>query len=221
MNDCWPVASWAGMDYYGRWKALQYTVRKSYQDLLLSIDGSDGENLRIHAVSDRQEGLEGELRVRLQDFSGAVLQEWSQPVALAADSASIVFAADIAGLLEGREPRRVLLTAALLADGQQLDLKHHYFVSAKEIPLARPAVKVEAVQGSTAFTVSTDVLARGVYLTADEEGIFSDNFFDLLPGESKTVEFFLSGSGEQDFTPAAPKGLGIYTMADYIDESLL
>ncbi|MNL74766.1 hypothetical protein D3C87_2004490 [compost metagenome] len=58
-------------------------------------------------------------------------------------------------------------------------------------------------------------------MTAEEEGIFSDNFFDLLPGELKTVEFFLRGSGDQDFIPAAPKGLEIHSMADYIDESLL
>lgn len=29
MNDCWPVASWAGMDYYGKWKAMQYYAKKA------------------------------------------------------------------------------------------------------------------------------------------------------------------------------------------------
>ncbi|UUZ86276.1 hypothetical protein LJK88_24420 [Paenibacillus sp. P26] len=42
MNDCWPVASWAGMDYYGRWKALQYYAKRSFSDILLSIDGTSG-----------------------------------------------------------------------------------------------------------------------------------------------------------------------------------
>ncbi|MNO19897.1 Exo-beta-D-glucosaminidase precursor [compost metagenome] len=223
MNDCWPVASWASMDYYGRWKALQYTARNSYKELLLSIVASDGENLQVHAVSDRQEALAGELQVRLLDFSGAVLREWSQPVSLAADSACIVFTASLAALLEGREPGRVLLTASLLADGRLTAHSRHYFAPAKEIAMTRPALKVEEISGSggLSFTVTSDALARGVYLTAEEEGIFSDNFFDLLPGELKTVEFFLRGSGDQDFIPAAPKGLEIHSMADYIDESLL
>ncbi|MNW68754.1 hypothetical protein D3C74_476020 [compost metagenome] len=73
--------------------------------------------------------------------------------------------------------------------------------------------------GGLSFTVSSDVLARGVYLTAEEEGIFSDNFFDLLPGEPKTVQFSLRGSGEQDFIPAAPKGLEVRSMADYVKEA--
>ncbi|MNF11119.1 hypothetical protein D3C80_2122580 [compost metagenome] len=77
--------------------------------------------------------------------------------------------------------------------------------------------------GGVSFTVSSDVLARGVYLTAEQEGIFSDNFFDLLPGEEKTVQFLQSGgltagveAGTPDFTPAVPQGLEVRSMADYV-----
>lgn len=218
MNDCWPVASWAGMDYYGRWKALQYTVRKSFKDVLLSIDGTDGDTLKVHAVSDRRQALDGELVIRLHDFSGALLREWSQPVTLAADSAAVVFTLPVAELLEGREPAQVLLVASLLEGGQVLEHKEHYFAAAKDIPLSKPVITVTEVPGSAgkSFTLSSDVLARGVHLTVEEEGIFSDNFFDLLPGELKTIEFALRGSGEADFTPAAPTGLVVRSMADYI-----
>lgn len=94
----------------------------------------------------------------------------------------------------------------------------HYFAAAKDIPLSKPVITVTEVPGSAgkSFTLSSDVLARGVHLTVEEEGIFSDNFFDLLPGEPKTIEFALSGSGEADFTPAAPTGLVVRSMADYI-----
>ncbi|MNC29142.1 hypothetical protein D3C75_773800 [compost metagenome] len=221
MNDCWPVASWAGMDYYGRWKALQYTARKSFKDVLLSIEEMDGENVKVHAVSDLRETLVGELVLRLHDFSGAVLKEWNQPVQLAADSAAVVFTVPAAELLEGSDPKQVVLVASLLADGYLLEQKEHYFAAAKEIKLNQPVFTVAEVPGSggLSFTVSSDVLARGVYLTAEEEGIFSDNFFDLLPGEPKTVQFSLRGSGEQDFIPAAPTGLEVRSMADYVKEA--
>ncbi|WNS41411.1 glycosyl hydrolase 2 galactose-binding domain-containing protein [Paenibacillus sp. MMS20-IR301] len=218
MNDCWPVASWAGMDYYGRWKALQYTVRKSFKPVLLSVDSTDAENLKVHAVSDRREPLDGELVIRLQDFSGAVLREWSQPVTLAADSAAVVFTQPVAGLLEGYEPSGVLLAASLLEVGQVLEHKEHYFAAAKDIPLSQPVITVTEVPDSagTSFTLSSNVLARGVYLTAEQEGIFSDNYFDLLPGEPKTVQFSLSGQGRSGFAPAVPQGLEVRSMADYI-----
>src|SRR4029079_14506853 len=38
LNDCWPVASWSSVDYFGRWKALHYAARRFYAPLLLSIE---------------------------------------------------------------------------------------------------------------------------------------------------------------------------------------
>lgn len=221
MNDCWPVASWAGMDYYGRWKALQYTARKSFKDVLLSIEEMDGQNLQVHAVSDLQQPLAGEVVLRLHDFRGSVLKEWLQSVQLAPDSAAVVFTMPTAELLAGHAPDRVLLAASLSADGGRVERKAHYFAAAKELKLERPVLTVAEVPGSggLSFTVSSNVLARGVYLTAEEEGIFSDNFFDLLPGELKTVQFSLRGSGAQGFVPAAPKGLEVRSMADYVMEA--
>ncbi|WP_221802033.1 beta-mannosidase [Paenibacillus typhae] len=195
MNDCWPVASWAGMDYYGRWKALQYTARRSFKDVLLSVEAMDGEKLQVHAVSDLREALAAELVVRLHDFSGAVLKEWKQPVQLEADSSAVVFAVPMAELLGGSGADQVVLVASLLVDGALVERKEHYFAEAKELKLEQPALTVAEVPGSggLSFTVSSDVLARGVYLTAEQEGIFSDNFFDLLPGEEKTVQFLRRG----------------------------
>ena len=32
LNDCWPVASWSSIDFYGNWKALHYRVKELYTD---------------------------------------------------------------------------------------------------------------------------------------------------------------------------------------------
>ncbi|MRN51435.1 beta-mannosidase [Paenibacillus monticola] len=223
MNDCWPVASWAGMDYYGRWKALQYTVRKSYKDVLLSVIEEDGERLDVHAVSDLQSVLHSELVIALYHVDGSLLREWFSQVNLVADSAAMIFSAPLHELMDGHEPGQVLLSLRLLADGKILDSKEHYFVPAKEISLIRPVITIVETpeSGEFSFTVTSDVLARGVYLTAEEEGIFSDNFFDLLPGQSKTISFSLRGTDGRDWVPAVPKGLEVQSMADFVDESLL
>ena len=36
LDDCWPVASWSSIDYYGRWKALQYAARRFFAPVLVS-----------------------------------------------------------------------------------------------------------------------------------------------------------------------------------------
>jgi beta-galactosidase/beta-glucuronidase len=42
-NDCWPVASWSSLDYFGRWKALHYAARRFYAPVLLSIVAGWGD----------------------------------------------------------------------------------------------------------------------------------------------------------------------------------
>lgn len=219
MNDCWPVASWAGMDYYGRWKALQYTVKESFRDLLLSIDSTDGENIHVHAVSDVRKPVEAELKLGLYSFGGELLKAIAQPVTLAADSAAIVLSVPVGELLGDTAMDQAVLVATLEQGGEELARKLHYFAAAKEIRLAVPELTIQEVPGSGGlkYTVSSNVLARGVYLTSEDEGIFSDNFFDLLPGQPKTVSFLLRSGGEQHFVPAAPKGLAVSSMADYIE----
>ncbi len=32
LNDCWPVASWSSIDFYGNWKALHYRAKELYAD---------------------------------------------------------------------------------------------------------------------------------------------------------------------------------------------
>ena len=36
LNDCWPVISWASIDYCGRWKALHYAAKRFFRPLTLS-----------------------------------------------------------------------------------------------------------------------------------------------------------------------------------------
>lgn len=219
MNDCWPVASWASMDYYGRWKALQYVVRRSFREVMLSVDGSDKEAVALHVVSDRREKLQAELRLALYDFNGGLLSEQSRAVSIGADSAAIVYSASAAELLNGHDGKAVVLHVALESGGQVLDSQHFYFESHRELNLPEAKITVEEVPGSqgSAFTLNTDVLARQVWLHAEAEGIFTDNFFDLIPGQPVTVEFSRrSGDIANDaFVPGTPGALSVTSMRDY------
>lgn len=79
MNDCWPVASWAGMDYLGRRKAQQYVAKRSFRDVRLSIESKEREVL-VHLVSDISEAVQGTLKIQLFDFNGTELFVTEQPV---------------------------------------------------------------------------------------------------------------------------------------------
>ncbi|WP_055109205.1 beta-mannosidase [Paenibacillus ihumii] len=218
MNDCWPVASWAGMDYYGRWKALQYTVRRSFRDVMISIDDTKDGEVAVHLVSDRRGPFAGVLRLRLYDFAGRLLHEMSQEAAVGADAADVVLRVQTSEWLGGHDPKRVVLLAQLEEDGATLDSKPYYFETFREIDWPEASITVEEVPGSegTSFMLRTDALARQVWLSTEEEGIFSDNFFDLIPGVPHTVTFYRRSSGEEAFTQGKPGALTVSSMKDFI-----
>ncbi len=74
LNDCWPVASWASIDYQNHWKALQYYARRFYDDVIVTPYEHDGK-VEIYVVSDKLQSLSGKIHARLMDFSGNVLSE--------------------------------------------------------------------------------------------------------------------------------------------------
>src|SRR4029077_38889 len=70
LDDCWPVASWSGIDYYGRWKALHYAARRFYAPILVSPVEEAG-NVRVYVVSERLTDTRARLTLRVVDFDGA------------------------------------------------------------------------------------------------------------------------------------------------------
>ncbi|WP_426452941.1 beta-mannosidase [Paenibacillus sp. S-38] len=217
MNDCWPVASWAGMDYLGRWKALQYYAKRSFRSVMLSLDENDG-TVEIHGVSDLLEPLTGALELRLLDFQGNVLKQWTAAVTLAANTSVLLKSLAREEVLEGADPASVVLTARFEGSEGTADLKEHYFVPVKDLQLAAPGVKVtQRVEGEQVlFTLEADRLAKQVWLSPEAEGHFTDNFFDLLPGSPVTVAFRKRSDGGEPFAAGDPGRVQVRSMYDFI-----
>ena len=191
LNDCWPVASWSGIDYFGRRKALHYYVKKAYQPLLVAPFVDQGK-LKIFIISDLLEPIAAQLTSALLDFSGESLWRQDSQVVIRGNSSRPYQQIPLPELLEGRDKRRVVLEAVLLVKGQVVSQNLLYFVPAGELDLAVPCItyRVLPQPGGCALSLSTDKLARNVFLGVEGvEGFFSDNFFDLLPGRPVTVYF--------------------------------
>lgn len=219
MNDCWPVASWSSMDYYGRWKATQYYVKNSCADVIVSIDGRDASKLDIYVVSDKQQPIEGVLTVKLYDFAGNVVKEQSQPIEVQTNTSVIAQTLKLASWLEGADPNAHVLVAQLEQNGELIDRVMHYFVSKQRVALSKSTVKVQEVAGSDGSEFIVEAigsLAMNVWLSSEVEGIFSDNFFDLIPGEPLRISFKGRSEGESAFKAASPGALEVKSLIDMI-----
>jgi beta-mannosidase len=191
LNDCWPVASWSSTDYYGRWKALHYFARKAYEDVLLSPI-VENDMVQVFIVSDKLNSFNAQLKLELIDFTGNIIRSKDLPVAIPANSSKSYYQESLSELLKGIPAKQVLLKTVLLLNEKVLSNNILYFEPVKNLNLPTPKITktITPIAGGYRILLSTDQLARNVYLEIDEaDGFFSDNFFDLLPGEIVAIEF--------------------------------
>jgi len=200
INDCWPVASWSGMDYYQNWKALHYAVKKAFEPVLVAAM-ADSVSLKIYGVSDLMEGKTVALQTELLDFEGNKLGEWSRESALPARASTLLDSMALETIFSKGAPAGSLLRIRIREGEKDLSEALVWFLPPKDLALPRdPAVSYNVSHGKDhwSVTVRAEKLAKNVYLQWEgTPGFFSDNFFDLLPGEERTVTFTLSSPGEK------------------------
>jgi beta-mannosidase len=192
LNDCWPVASWSSIDYYGRWKALQYYARRFYNDLLVSPHEENG-SLAVYVVSDRTTLTAANLRVRLMTFDGTIMSEKSQAIDIPALSSKVYIQMPMEEItsLKGYDAAKVFVSADLIVDNKPASSNSLFFLSPKSLELPSPQITSDLTGANGVFhlRLSSNVLARDVYIsTGSFDATYSDNYFDLLPGETVTIE---------------------------------
>jgi beta-mannosidase len=186
LNDCWPVASWSSIDYYGRWKALQYYARRFYAPVLVSPHVEDGA-LAVYIVSDKTTAETAQLRTRLMKFDGTVVSEKQLTVSVPALSSAVYQRMALSELVpQGTDTASVFITSDLAVDGKVVSTNLTYLVPTHEIHLPPATIQTDVQPASGGYIVrlSSPVLARDAYLTFGSLDVEpSDNYFDLLPGQ--------------------------------------
>jgi beta-mannosidase len=201
LNDCWPVASWASIDYYGRWKALQYYARRFYDDVIVSPFAHDGK-VDVYVVSDKLQRLSGQIHARLLDFSGKSLMDEIRNVQVPAQSSAVYFTLDEKELLANADPKKSLLVFDLEVGRQKVSRNLLFFDTMHNLDLPASVhvdVSLKNLRGNYVVTLRSPVLARSVYVSfGDLDVQTSDNYFDLLPGEPVTVKLETPTSASLD-----------------------
>jgi beta-mannosidase len=190
LNDCWPVASWSSIDYFGRWKALHYFAKKFFAPVLVSAcdEGTCGE---LHVSNESLHTVKGLLRWRLRDGASRIVEEGRQQIQVEGLTSSHCISYNFADRLVSKEAQRShYLEFSLLADGSVLSEGTVLFVPAKHFHFAAPDIALELTESDSSFHIrlTANNYAKYVELQLTEtDGIFSDNFFDLHANEPKTV----------------------------------
>lgn len=190
LNDCWPVVSWSGIDYFGRWKAQQYYTKRFFSPVLVSaLD--EGARVELWVTNNATDGFDGTLKWKLADHSGAVRDEGEQKVSVPPGSSGAYAALDYSGSLTAEEKRNLHFEYSLFEEKEECAGQGTVlFCLAKEFAFEKPqfTLKAEQADGGFRIRVKSTCFAKGVALdTAEGDCVFSDNFFDLAAGEERTT----------------------------------
>jgi beta-mannosidase len=186
LNDCWPVTSWSSSDYYNNWKALHYFVKKAYDEILVSVDKKD-DIYNTYIISDKLTDISGKLSITILDFQGKILSEKQVPLLVKKNSSNICYSFT-EEFIKKLNKKQILLKCSFIEEskGRTYDCIY-YFAKVKELILEKPEISIKKMDDFH-IEISTNVLAKNVYLYCEgKDYLFSDNFFDLLPGEKRII----------------------------------
>lgn len=206
LNDIWPVASWASIDYYGRWKALHYAAKRFFAPVMISAE-EEGElsqnpkineyhpaplekSFRLNVCNETLRDVTGEVVWALRTPDGAIVRQNQQTLTIPAMSAKWLDKVDCADAsLTGH-----YVSFAFVVDDVALSEGTCIFCAPKHFEFVDPRLTVET-RGDT-LLVTSHAYAKQVWLESeDADLLLDDNAFDMNPG-TKVVRV-LRGSAEK------------------------
>ncbi len=195
LNDIWPVASWSGIDYYGRWKALHYGEKRMFAPVLISAE-EDGEvNLRpdciaeprpvkagarLNLSNESMTAVSGEVRWKLCDPHGSEIESGTFEAEVPALSGKWFDPMDFSGhdLLE------VNLWFEFVSGGKTVSEGSCIFTAPKHYHFADPQLTVRT-EGDE-IVVTSGAYAQKVMIDNGPGNLkLTDNYFDMMPGERR------------------------------------
>lgn len=193
LNDIWPVASWASIDYYGRWKALHYAAKRFFAPVMISAE-EEGElsqnpkineyhpaplekSFRLNVCNETLRDVTGEVVWALRTPDGAIVRQNQQTLTIPAMSAKWLDKVDCADAsLTGH-----YVSFAFVVDDVALSEGTCIFCAPKHFEFTDPQLTAET-HGDT-IIVTSHAYAKQVWLESeDADLLLDDNAFDMNPG---------------------------------------
>lgn len=193
LNDIWPVASWASIDYYGRWKALHYAAKRFFAPVMISAE-EEGElsqnpkineyhpaplekSFRLNVCNETLRDVTGEVVWALRTPDGAIVRQNQQTLTIPAMSAKWLDKVDCADAsLTGH-----YISFAFVVDDVAVSEGTCIFCAPKHFEFVDPRLTVET-RGDT-LLVTSHAYAKQVWLESeDADLLLDDNAFDMNPG---------------------------------------
>ena len=192
LNDCWPVASWASIDYYGRWKALQYYEKRFFAPVLISCheEGILSQNTNVNAEPFQLE-KSAQLNISnetLEEFRGTARWALRRPDASVIEEGEYqVICPALSAVWMPRENFDEYDTYGTYFSYELVDENENLvgsgsvlFCPPKHFAFEDP--NLQAFVDGDEIIVTAEKYARSVEIQAGADTVLEDNYFDMNAG---------------------------------------
>ena len=187
LNDCWPVASWSSIDYFGRYKALHYFAKRFYQPIMLGLF-NEADRIDISVANESLNSFTGYIKygASKNDFTPIFEKEKSVSV-------SALSSLDVESISnkEFMGTRDVYFWCELYdKDGNLLSRNTELGIKPKHFKFLKPniSVSVKKKNDIAYISVMASAFAKNVEVSfKNHDIVISDNYFDLISDTPYTV----------------------------------
>lgn len=195
LNDCWPVISWSSIDYAGNWKPFHYQAKRSFKPTLLSVENPYNSPV-VYLIRDDENALEASLELKLIDFNGNLIE--SHIIGITHKGfGSEKITNNLHTYFRNKIKSNDSFVKMILKKGdKQICSSVTFFARPKELNLSKSEIhsSFKIVGDSCIINLSSHKLIRFVGLSITNASlIFSDNYFDLIPNETRYISFAHQG----------------------------
>ncbi len=192
LNDCWPAPSWASLDYQYHWKALHYMARRFFAPLMISgVEDIERGTVALYVNNDHLQPVDAVVRWSATTVAGEVAAQGEQAISAAPNGSTLVKTVDFSAQLAQYTARDLIVWLALEVNGETVSENHVLFARPKHLELQAPQIDVQITPKSDQqFTVTLKAPQPALFVwltTTEAEAQYSDSFFDLLPGQARTI----------------------------------
>jgi len=198
-DDCWGEVGWTIIDYYLTRKPSYYYVKRAFEPLKLILREDSG-TIKIMGINETGKAVDFDMEYGYVTFDGSLRQTKTTQIELPPHSRGIIyeFKKGIYNMKDGIcfvKPENCCITPATLRSDDFRNLN----VEKADIKICDIGEK----DGIISFTVSSDTFAHAVHFGLNDQLHLSDEYFDLLPGESRKIEILnpCSGFNTEDIKP--------------------
>jgi beta-mannosidase len=187
LNDCWPGTSWSLIDYELLPKAAYYYAKKFFDPVLATIDHDPGNRVKVWIVNDKHHPINDKLVLEAATFEGERIFYKEINIEVDSNSVKQLAAFTEREIVNGEKAENTVIR--LRSINNKFQENYYYLRDFKDVSYPNSVLRVENNINDKTITITSNQLARFVNLDIPQsEVLCSDNFFDLWPGEAKTIQ---------------------------------